>query len=607
MAECEAALLAQPRVQQRFMRILQQVMCKVRTCDGRSRLTARRAKCLRHSPPRQMRRRGRSTHDERASRSQSTRAGSAHRLPATAFEVLAQLAVATLRACARQNEFVTAHELLLLSGTYFFLHKGVSPRSAGETEFLSSRIKAHPLYTGLPLWECVLSERLVSRRLLSLAADGAGDDGDSEQARDESSGGLAAGALARARSKSESEVVVQQLTPLLYEMKATGVGGRDATQMVDQAAQTYNVREPQQRTLSALVRTIWQIDGESSADLTSAETAASGPEETNTTVGNPSPDPSIAARQVAEGAEASPALGLPVEDFADCFPGSVSDTLCAVNGAPVCSLSEAARLLEQAEGPAKLLFQSRARDEPYDVVLGEQQTLGVSLVEAQPETAPETDHAPDDVNSQQSRALPVFVCSSEQEDDYRTCPSGLVPRSFNLSADACHPIMGSPPTSPTDAAGVVAAAAPGTGGGTAVTASAATHIQTGGPVLCLDCNGNRAVVGGLDTNVQLHDLGTRDGGGAGASLLLSGHAGAVTSVALCDAASCKFAVSGSLDTTLRLWMLPLDGSFPVVSSPSPRKLGRLIARLGGRSHALPPGAYLRSAFSSACREQYREQ
>ena len=140
----------------------------------------------------------------------------------------------------------------------------------------------------------------------------------------------------------------------------------------------------------------------------------------------------------------------------------------------------------------------------------------------------------------------MFVCSSEQEDDYRTCPSGLVPRSFNLSADACHPIMGSPPTSPTDAAGVVAAAAPGTGGGTAVTASAATHIQTGGPVLCLDCNGNRAVVGGLDTNVQLHDLGTRDGGGAGASLLLSGHAGAVTSVALCDAASCKFAVSGSL-------------------------------------------------------------
>ena len=71
----------------------------------------------------------------------------------------------------------------------------------------------------------------------------------------------------------------------------------------------------------------------SSADFTSAETASVGPEETNTTVGNPSPDPSIAARQVAEGAEASPALGLPVEDFADCFPGSVSDTLCAVNGA----------------------------------------------------------------------------------------------------------------------------------------------------------------------------------------------------------------------------------------------------------------------------------
>ena len=588
MADCEAALLAQPRVQQRFMRILQQVMQQCvcfampLSIDGAARKIVR-------APP-QMRRRGRSTHDERGSRSQSTRAGSAHRLPATAFEVLAQLAVATLRACARQNEYVTAHELLLLSGTYFFLHKGLSPRSAGETEFLSSRIKAHPLYTGLPLWECVLGERLASRRLLSPEADAVDDDVDSEQARAESSGGLAAGAHARARSKSESEVVVQQLTPLLYEMKATGVGGRDATQMVDQAAQTYNVREPHQRTLSALVRTIWQGDGENSVDSTSVETASRP--ELDTTVG--SPDPSIAARQVAEGAEATPPRGLPVEDFADCFPGSVSDTLCAVNGVPVCSLAEAAQLIEQAERPAKLHFQSRARDEPYDVVLGEQQTLGVSLVEAPPEIAPETGHAPGDVCSQQSRALPVFVCSSEQEDDNRTSPSGLVPRSFNLSADVGHPNLDPPSTSPTDAAGVGAIAAPGPGAGTAATASAATQIQTGGPVLCLDCNGNRAVVGGLDTNVQLHDLGMRDGGGAAASLLLSGHAGAVTSVALCNAASCKFAVSGSLDTTLRLWMLPLDGSFPVVSSPSPRKLGRLIARLGGRSHALPPGAYFHS-------------
>ena len=716
-------------------------------------------------------------------------------------QVIAQLAVAMLRACARQKEYQSAHQLLLLTGTYYTTTTTKSERQHPhqqhhlyqhhdheETEFLSSRIKIHPLYMELPLWECVLRERLIERRRLARDSDGVGDSGNSVgggNARGEGAphAGLCPDA---ARDNDHHDAVVQQLTPLLYEMKATGVSTQQAAQMVGHVTLAYTLNEAQQRALHALVRAVWQhVEDQSTKDPShdhiddcraNSDDLGEGGSVLPTSALHANEPPMVTLHGSDEhddntdgptdASKQHPARLAPrvIEDFSPCFPGSLSDVVCAVRGESVSGLSptEAVRHIEQAieHGSPPLTLQFRKRvslcgpgassppssplsskdgtgalsassststsqefGEMYEVCLGDgNKRLGLTLCAER--RVHDSGHDTGQLPPQSSRAL--IVCSLELEGSDENLPphranvsvspdrlrvssifSGLVHlhRAPSPLPDTSSPAMlaGTPasPASPAPsssaatpisvpAATPISAPAPAFASTSTLTSgcssapgsmpfvasssssdehhtNAPSHhhhvLQSGGPVLCLSCCGNRAVSGGMDARVQLHDLsmyrahtqgsqgpgqgfgrspqsvpdnsggggggsgnGSSSGGGGGgasatsatfsssiSSITLPGHTAAVTCVALsgCDgsaghgttrppayAASStkpKFVVSGSLDSTLRVWMLPQDGSFPTATSPSPRKFsaGGLIARLGGSGNkAMPPARVL---------------